>query len=329
MSFERSYIFLDTSVYVQESYRFNGTSLEKLLSMSSEDELRLVVPDIIRQEVEHRLREIAEEHAAKIQTSLDSNIIGLISEREKKLVGLDCQMDQEKLVESIVGTWGKFCERCSVKYVPLSSIDLTDVVASYFGAKPPFGKGRKRHEFPDAFAVSSMIAFAEQNNDRPIYIVSRDKGMLDAFSDNPLFRCRKDLSEVLDEYNRHTESLSPAAHELMEENIDWIAEVIVEELKAKPELYASEYRGDRIQIQKVSVDVDELNLVEIGLDRAVFDVGVNYYVDAEVIDMVRIGYDDYDWDFIPRNFHGKISAYIEVLTDSSFSVLNEIASIEF
>ncbi len=329
MSFERSYIFLDTSVYVRESYRFSGTSLGKLAGMSSGDELRLVVPEIIQQEVAYKLREIAEEHAAKIQTSLDSNIIGLVGDEGKKLFGLDFEIDQEKLVEGIAETWEKFRVRCRAMSVPLASIDLPSVVASYFDAKPPFGKGRKRNEFPDAFAVASMVNFAADNPGRPVYVVSGDNGMLDAFSKDHRFRCHKELSEVLDEYNRHTEALSPAAHDLMEANIDWITEVIVGELDAKPSLYASEYRDDRIYNQRVSVDVEEMNLVEIGLDRAVFDVGLNYHVEAEVTDMVRIGYDDYDWDVIPRDFYGKMTAYIEVLTNSDFSELNEIASIEF
>lgn len=329
MSFERSYIFLDTSVYVQESYRFSGTSLGKLAGMSSDDELRLVVPEIIQQEVAYKLRETAEEHAAKIQTALESNIIGLIGDNDKKLVGLDFQIDQEKLVESIVETWERFRVRCDTESIPHASIDLAGVVASYFDARPPFGKGRKRNEFPDAFAVASMVRFAEDNPCRPIYVVSRDNGMLEAFRNDSRFRCHKELSEVFDEYNRHTEALSPAAHALMEENVDWITEVIVDELNANPNLYAPEYRDGRICIHNVSVDLYEMNLVEIGLDRAVFDVGLDYHVDAEVTDMVRIGYDDYDWDVIPRNFDGRMTLYLEVLTNSDFSELNEIASIEF
>lgn len=329
MSFERSYIFLDTSVYVQESYRFSGTSLRKLAGMSSDDELRLVVPEIIQQEVAYKLRETAEEHAAKIRTALDSNIIGLIGDKDKKLVGLDFQIDQEKLVESILATWERFRVRCNAESIPHANIDLAGVVASYFDARPPFGKGRKRNEFPDAFAVASMVRFAEDNPGRPIYVVSRDNGMLEAFRNDSRFRCHKELSEVLDEYNRHTEALSPAAHALMEENVDWITEVIVDELNANPSLYAPEYRDGRIYIHNVSVDLYEMNLVEIGLDRAVFDVGLDYHVDAEVTDMVRIGYDDYDWDVIPRNFDGRMTVYLEVLTNSDFSELNEIASIEF
>ncbi|MEH6497793.1 MAG: PIN domain-containing protein [Pseudoalteromonas distincta] len=329
MSFERSYIFLDTSVYVQESYRFSGTSLGKLAGISNDDELRLIVPEIIHQEVACRLRVIAEEHAAKVRTALDSNILALIGDRDKKFLGLDFLVDQQKLVQTIVETWDKFCVQCNAESVPLTKIDLTGVVASYFDGNPPFGKGRKRNEFPDAFAVASVVQFATESPDRPIYVISRDNGMLEAFSNDSRFRCHKELSEVLDEYNRHTEALSPAAHQLMEENVDWITDVIVDQLHADTSLYASEYRGDRIHIQSVSVDLDEMNLVEIGLDRAVFDVGLNYHIAAEVMDMVRTGYDDYDWDLVPRYFDGKMNAYVEVLTNSDFSELFEIISIEF
>lgn len=328
MPFERSYIFIDTSVFVQEAFRFSGTSLGRLVGISSNDELRLVVPEIIKQEVAYRLRETAEEHVSKIQTALSSNIVRLISTEEKKLFGLDVELDTEKLVESIAGTWETFCTRCHARYIPLTSIDLPGVVASYFDAEPPFSKGRNRHEFPDAFAVASIFDFSTEEPHRPIYVVSADNGMLNAFSNDSRFRCHKGLSEVLDQYNRQTEALSPAAHNLMEENIEWISEVIVERLQEAPDLYAPEYRTDRIHIESVTVDVDEMNLVEIGLDRAVFDVGIIYHVEAEVIDMVRFGYDDYDWDVISRRFDGTMTAYLEMLTNSDFTELHEVASIE-
>lgn len=329
MPFERSYIFLDTSVYVQEAYRFSGTSLGKLACMSSDNELRLVVPEIIRQEVAYRLREVAEEHAAKIQASLGSSIVGLITDKDKKLFGLDIELDKVKLVDKIAETWANFCTRCHTEHIPLSTIDLPSVVTSYFDSKPPFGKGRKRNEFPDAFAVASMLNFATERRDRPIYVVSADKGMLDAFSNDPRFRCHKELSEVLDEYNRHTEALSHAAHELMEKNVDWIADIISDQIRATPSLYGYEYPNDRIHIESVSTDVDEMNLVEIGLNRAVFDVGVSYRVEAEAYDLVRARYDDYDWEFMPRRFSGSITAYLEILTNSDFSELKEIASVDF
>lgn len=329
MPFEHSYVFLDTSVYVQEAYRFSGKSLGKLVGLSSDDELRLIVPEIIGQEVEFRLREIAEEHVGKVKNALNSNILALVGDKDKGLFGLDVDPDKEKIVGSITEAWSTFCERCKAESVSLASVDLSSVVASYFHAKPPFGKGRKRNEFPDAFAVASIRAFAEATPGRPIYVVSRDNGMLEAFSGDSRFMCHKDLSEVLDEYNRHTETLSPAAHDLMEENVDWISEVIVDELQSNPTFYTSEYQHDRICVQSVIVDVGEMNLVEIGLDRAVFDVGVRYHVEAEVTELVRVGYDDYDWDIIHRCFDGEVTAYLEVLTNGDFSELIEIASVEF
>lgn len=174
-----------------------------------------------------------------------------------------------------------------------------------------------------------MLAFANDRPNRPIYVVSRDNGMLDAFSKDPRFQCHKELSEVLDEYNRHTEALSPAAHELMEQNIDWISEAITEKLQANPALFAPGYPLDRMYVEGVDIDVDEINLVEIGLDRALFDVGLSYHVDAEFIEMVPVGYDDHDWEVVPRRFQGQITAYLEVLTNDNFRELNEIASVEF
>ena len=329
MPFERSYIFLDTSIYVQEGYRFQGKSLGKLIELSRDDELRLVVPEIIKKEVAYKLREVADEHVSKLALAIDSNIIGLISKKDRKRLRLDIELDKEAVVASIVETWNSYCTRCNAESVPISSIKLSEVLVSYFDVNPPFQKGRKRHEFPDAFAVSSLRSFAMKASRRPIYVVSKDNGLLEAFADDSRYRCHSDLSEILDDYNRHTEAMSPAAHKLIDENTEWIAEAISEQLQEKPHLYATEYRDDRIHIESVTVDLEDVHLVEIGLDRAAFDIGVFYHVDAYVQDMVRIGFDDYDWDIIPRHFDGTMTAYVDILSNEQFNDLTEIASVEF
>jgi len=328
MPFERSYLFLDTNVYVQEAYRFRGTSLGKLSDLSRDDELRLVVPEVTRREVASRLREAAEEHVLKIEAALYSKIVGLMSKTDMKQLGLDIELDREAVVNRVAGTWDSYCDACNAESIPIASIDLPEVLASYFEVKPPFEKGRKRHEFPDGFAVSSLRAFASENTGRPIYVVSKDKGLLAAFGDDSRFRCHKELSEIFDEYNRHTEALSPSAHKLVEDNAEWIADAVADHLAANPHLYASEYRENRIHIESATVDIEDVNLVEIGLGRAVFDIGVSYYVDAEVMDMVRVAYDDYDWDVVSRRFSGQITAYVEIISNDSFTELLEIASVE-
>lgn len=329
MPFERSYIFLDTAIYVQEGYRFQENSLGKLAHLSHDDELKLVVPEIIKKEVAYKLREAAEEHVSKLERAADSNIIGLISESDRKRLRLDIKLDKDAVVASIGETWNFYCTRCNAASVPLSSINLQEVVTSYFDGNPPFQKGRKRHEFPDAFAVSSLRAFAMQASGRPIYVVSKDKGLLEAFSNDSRYLCREDLSEILDDYNRHTEAMSPAAHKLVEQNANWIGEVISEELQAQPHLYAPQYRDDRIHIERVTVDLEGVSLVEIGLDRALFGIGVAYHVEAQVQDMIPLAYDDYDWDIIPRYFDGTMTAYVEILSNEQFNELIEIASVEF
>jgi len=58
-------------------------------------------------------------------------------------------------------------------------ISLDDLMDDYFAGKPPFGKGDKKAEFPDAITVKVLADWAKSEGAQ-ILVVSGDKGVCEA-----------------------------------------------------------------------------------------------------------------------------------------------------
>ena len=71
------------------------------------------------------------------------------------------------------------------------------VFAAYFGQKPPFGRGKKKSEFPDAFAVAALGAWCSKESSE-LYIVSGDADMRGACNENGPLHSMPRLVNFLD-----------------------------------------------------------------------------------------------------------------------------------
>lgn len=85
-----------------------------------------------------------------------------------------------------------------------------DVLSRYFSGAPPFGESDKRkHEFPDAFALLSLEAFARDEG-MLMLCVAPDKGWQDFASQSEHLVCVKDLEDALSYFNDAYQTLAEA-----------------------------------------------------------------------------------------------------------------------
>jgi hypothetical protein len=85
-----------------------------------------------------------------------------------------------------------------------------DVLSRYFSEAPPFGESDKRkHEFPDAFALLSLEALARDEG-KLMLCVAPDKGWQDFASQSEHLVCVKDLEDALSYFNDAYHALAEA-----------------------------------------------------------------------------------------------------------------------
>ena len=62
---------------------------------------------------------------------------------------------EAECIDRMIQQWREFTEHFVVERLPIVG-DLEEVVDWYFKVEPPFGKGKKSKEFPDAFILSAL-----------------------------------------------------------------------------------------------------------------------------------------------------------------------------
>jgi len=138
--------------------------------------------------------------------------------------------DFEGVVNVLMTQFENFKIASQATIVPIELADINRVFSSYFMKSVPFGEGKKKSEFPDAFVLSALDAWAEEEG-KEVHIVSHDKDMSDCRTSFPNLIYVKSIEEFLNTVTVYFEKLAPVAEELLRSNSSEITSRIEEEFK--------------------------------------------------------------------------------------------------
>lgn len=80
----------------------------------------------------------------------------------------------DKITETIKEKIDFFLKECNTKTIKASEQPSEPIFKDYFLKKPPFGEGKKKHEFPDAFVLLALKNWCFENSTN-IFTISTDK----------------------------------------------------------------------------------------------------------------------------------------------------------
>jgi hypothetical protein len=135
---------------------------------------RLVLSDVVRNEIEAHLRKDAKDAGAALDKALRH--VGAawrvdaqrLSQTRQALVG---EQDADRVALTRLDDWMAATGTQVVRAQDHASID--ELLSRYFEHRPPFAPGAKKNEFPDALALLSLEAWADAN-DALVLAVSKD-----------------------------------------------------------------------------------------------------------------------------------------------------------
>src|SRR5712692_8192902 len=153
--------FLDTSVLDGQQYNFASTAFTSFVPVARERKLLLLLPDPTKREV---MRHIAERSTAALEALEDARRRAPFLSKWKHFPKppenkwtTDWEVKRVATEE-----WESFLKQFSVKELAYEGVALNTVMNWYEKARPPFGSGKKRKEFPDAFAIAALAGYAQQ-----------------------------------------------------------------------------------------------------------------------------------------------------------------------
>lgn len=194
-------VFVDTQVFMKESYDFSTKGKFALLKKQIESgKVKLLTSDIVKGEVERHIKEDVGKILVKLQSAFSDRNFAIF--REGKYNETFQALDPFLMTTDALKTFNDYLTNVNASWLDINDVKLSSVVADYFSAKPPFGEGHKKSEFPDAFNAFLLQKYSTTNG--KVYVVSNDGD----FSNVENINCFKTLSELLDAINSHENEIS-------------------------------------------------------------------------------------------------------------------------
>lgn len=163
-----NYVFLDTQVYVEHRLDWSARAMGKLVEFAKANVLKLLITNITKREVRSYFRKMA----AEAQSSLEKHRLVL------KQLNLETSInDLDASTKTLFSQFEKSLKEARVKEISTPT-DAQSILNDYFDRRPPFGEGKKKAEFPDAFVVAGLKNWCSSTGNS-IYVVSRDSDLLD------------------------------------------------------------------------------------------------------------------------------------------------------
>jgi len=278
---ETKNVFLDTSAIIEHNFDYSSPSFRRLEELAAAGDARLLTTTITVSEVEANIRE----RVQGAKTAFER-----LREKHPILKNLpNFEFDPAKAEAILIGQFHEYLTRTKTEVLrpPASSID--DVFEKYFGLEPPFSE-KKKEEFPDAFAISTLESWCSEHGEK-LYVVGTDPDLSAACAASQHLLSLSRPSEFIDMVLRQDAQMR-LVEDSTGEKTDAIVQAIADEF-SRLGFYLDDEDGDVNEVEVENVEIQELSLLEARGTAAKFDVTVTIKFAAEV------SYDDMDsaiWD---------------------------------
>jgi hypothetical protein len=240
--------------------------------------------DVTVEEVKANIREEVEISVQKHQSFLaKSKILHNSSSADVKVTL--AKLDGSALVNELVGQFEAFLKVAKATILKAGELKAGPILENYFSQKPPFGKGKKKSEFPDAFVIEALRGWCSKEKSE-LYVVSGDGDMQGACDKSgPLYSLPR-LADFLD-------SLSS---DLEEETTAFVRAQIIKRKGEIMKRITKDFPDRGFTITDVAdfhSNVDDVSVTHVDLQDDDFEVIEVSDGSATITAMVRISYEAY------------------------------------
>lgn len=210
-------VFIDTSIIERENFQFTSSSLKSVTLLAKDNNISVYLTDITVKEIKIRITNaVMRTIEANKKFRKDARILrNLRSHHYENLMSdLNPNLINHELQEQL----NKWENDTQIKIISTEDVSTSDIFEQYFKGEPPFGKGKKKSEFPDAFVLNALRQWAITNVDS-IYVISCDQDMEKFCSDNQYLHYLENLSEFLDKIFTSDYNVTVFIMNMISENI--------------------------------------------------------------------------------------------------------------
>ena len=268
-------VFVDTSVFEKELFEWKGRTLSSLMSLAKSKQVLLVTTDITQREISSRIRSRLSEAAIAAPKARSQLAILKAANRNWNSV---FEFDSEEVAAKMLSGQERYFSRSRAEVIDAYS-DAQGIFDDYFNRRKPFGDGKKKSEFPDAFVIHGLRKYCTAT-DRNMYVVSLDQDMLSACGDKLIGE--PDLDALINRFNLAdpTADLS-RLQELVESRTDKISKFVEREFPGLGFLL-DDQDGDVEDVVVTDVEINDVLVLEKKRSSLVLEIIVNVKFAAEL-----------------------------------------------
>lgn len=283
-----SALFLDTSILAGQGYNFSSVVLSAFVPLAISSNIQFLLPDVTEREFKRHL------------IALTNEALKSLAEVRRKAPFLTkwthfpdhhTPSNQWKAKHIALEAWDDFLKQFHVVRLGYKGIDLAQVMDWYDHSTPPFGEGKKRKEFPDAFALASLNIYAKQHPDTCIAIVSLDDDFKTACERYPSLLYFKGLPRLTELLLRDDTDIAKI-HEAIGQN----TELLIEQIDMCGPGFDFYVREDQFRISRskyAGCSIEDFQIIGIGDQECTLTFEATIEVEHELSWM--------DWDYRDPN----------------------------
>lgn len=164
-------IFLDTSIFTGQQFNFSSVAFTSFIEECKKSNLQLVLPDPTEREIKRQINERSQEALVALESA--RRHAPFLAKWKSFPAAQHERITNWEVSRIAAQEWNAFLKQFDVIKLKYGEINLEEIMNWYDSILPPFGKGKKRKEFPDAFAISLLDTYANKS-EKYIAVVSLD-----------------------------------------------------------------------------------------------------------------------------------------------------------
>lgn len=252
-------VFLDTSVLAGQQYNFSSAAISSFIAAVQGKSIKLLLPAPTSDEVERQIRTRSGE-ALKILE--DARRKAPFLSKWKHWPEKPTESNPKWEVERIaIKEWQSFLSNFDLVKINYDGIKIEKIMQWYNAVRAPFGEGKKRKEFPDAFAIESLALYAAKHSSA-IAVVSDDpdfKSACEHFTSLLYFPSLPKLTELLINQYGEVERL----RNIIDSEVDTIEDRIFDDI-ANIGFYTDDSDVEISESEIESLNSMDIQIVSIG-----------------------------------------------------------------
>ena len=291
-------VFIDTSIFIGQNYNYQNDVFDSLRRQVVSNQIKVYVTDITVREVEAHIeadvsKAIQEFSNLKKKARIFRNI------NESPFKSFFQEIDEAKVCKELKGQFAEFLDQIDAQILSTNKVSIEAVFDKYFGKHPPFGTGKKKAEFPDAFVIETLESWCKENGEK-IYVISSDTDVEKSCENINYLIYLDSIAKFINIIESHDEALASKVRELIKANIEKIKESIAESF-CEEGFWIEDQDGDVNEVSVNELDIEDILLLDISKDSAVVQLSVitSFSADITYDDLDTATYDSEDKILIP------------------------------